>query len=342
MELKRKFIKGVMNKDVDERLIPDGEYIDAVNVDVANAEGSDAGTIRNVKGNSLVGDVSTAMSVVPTSPKTIGAIADEADTLIYWFVVADNVEGIYEYNENTGTVSRILESTTGQLNFSEDYYITGVNLIDGFLYWTDNLNPPRRVNISLVRTWGANSSKIDEYIDVIVAPPMHAPKIDMQTATNQENNMEDKFLQFAYRYKYRDNQYSALSPFSATAFVAGDYELDFTSGNNEAMENANNQVKVTVQTGNQFVDKVQIVVRDTKNLNVYIVETIDKKLLEANNPGSVPDYSDYEFIFKNNKTYSVLPADQVTRLFDNVPYTVTTSSSTTLQDVQVTTMRMVY
>jgi hypothetical protein len=186
MELKRKFIKGVMNKDVDERLIPDGEYIDAVNVDVANAEGSDAGTIRNVKGNSLVGDVSTAMSVVPTSPKTIGAIADEAETLIYWFVVADNVEGIYEYNENTGTVSRILESTTGQLNFSEDYYITGVNLIDGFLYWTDNLNPPRRVNISLVRTWGANSSKIDEYIDVIVAPPMHAPKIDMQTATNQE------------------------------------------------------------------------------------------------------------------------------------------------------------
>jgi hypothetical protein len=87
------------------------------------------------------------------------------------------------------------------------------------------------------------------------------------------------------------------------------------------MENANNQVKVTVQTGNQFVDKVQIVVRDTKNLNVYIVETIDKKLLEANNPGSVPDYSDYEFIFKNNKTYSVLPADQVTRLFDNVPLT---------------------
>jgi hypothetical protein len=248
MELKRKFIKGVMNKDVDERLIPDGQYIDAVNVDVINAEGSDAGTIRNVKGNTLVGDVSTATSIEPTNPKTIGAVVDEANNRVYWFVSADNLDGIYEYDEGTGNIDRVLESTTGQLSFDTDYYITGVNIIDGFLYWTDNLNAPRRVNISFAKSFNVNDDRIDEYIDVIVAAPLRAPSIEMKKSS-VENNMEDKFLQFSYRYKYRDNQYSALSPYSAVAFIPGDYEFDYAAGNNEAMLNSFSDVEVTVETG---------------------------------------------------------------------------------------------
>jgi hypothetical protein len=312
MELKRKFIKGVMNKDVDERLIPDGQYIDAVNVDVINAEGSDAGTIRNVKGNTLVGDVSTATSIEPTNPKTIGAVVDEANNRVYWFVSADNLDGIYEYDEGTGNIDRVLESTTGQLSFDTDYYITGLNIIDGFLYWTDNLNAPRRVNISFAKSFNVNDDRIDEYIDVIVAAPLRAPSIEMKESS-VENNMEDKFLQFSYRYKYRDNQYSALSPYSAVAFIPGDYEFDYASGNNEAMLNSFSDVEVTVETGNRFVEEIQVVVRDTKSLNTYIVETFDKSVLNISN------YSTHSFIFKNNKIYSALPSDQVTRLFDNVP-----------------------
>ena len=143
MELKRKFIKGVMNKDVDERLLPDGEYIDAVNVDVINSEGSDAGTIRNIKGNAIVSDLDDVTNKTVANARTIGAVADEANNKIYWFVTSDNFDGVYEYDETTGNTARVLESATGKLNFDADYYITGVNIIDGFLYWTDNLNPPR-------------------------------------------------------------------------------------------------------------------------------------------------------------------------------------------------------
>ena len=50
-ELKRNFMKGRMNKDLDERLIPDGEYRDALNIEVSTAESSDVGTARNVSGN---------------------------------------------------------------------------------------------------------------------------------------------------------------------------------------------------------------------------------------------------------------------------------------------------
>ncbi len=127
--------------------------------------------------------------------------------------------------------------------------------------------------------------------------------------------MEDKFLQFAYRYKYRDNQYSALSPFSAVAFVPGTYSFDYASGNNDAMLNTKNKVEVSFETGNRFVEEIQVVVRDTKSLNVSIVETFNKNKFDP----SIPSYSTHKFTFKNNKVYTVLPPDQVTRLYDNVP-----------------------
>ena len=50
-EVKNMFSQGKMNLDLDERLIPDGQYREALNIDVSNSEGSDVGTVQNVFGN---------------------------------------------------------------------------------------------------------------------------------------------------------------------------------------------------------------------------------------------------------------------------------------------------
>ena len=50
-EIKNQFTGGKMNKDVDERLVPKGEYRDAMNIQVSTSEGSDVGTVQNVLGN---------------------------------------------------------------------------------------------------------------------------------------------------------------------------------------------------------------------------------------------------------------------------------------------------
>ena len=50
-EIKNTFLQGKMNKDLDERLIPNGQYRDAKNVEVATSEGSDIGTVKNILGN---------------------------------------------------------------------------------------------------------------------------------------------------------------------------------------------------------------------------------------------------------------------------------------------------
>jgi len=54
-ELKRNFMQGRMNKDLDERLVGDGEYRDAMNIQVSTAEGSDIGSARNIPSNKSLG-----------------------------------------------------------------------------------------------------------------------------------------------------------------------------------------------------------------------------------------------------------------------------------------------
>ena len=53
-ELKHHFRAGRMNKDLDERLVPNGEYRDAQNVEIITSEGSDVGSVQNVTGLSLI------------------------------------------------------------------------------------------------------------------------------------------------------------------------------------------------------------------------------------------------------------------------------------------------
>ena len=49
--LSRNFASGRMNKVVDERLVPNGEYIDALNIRMGSTENSEVGVIENTKGN---------------------------------------------------------------------------------------------------------------------------------------------------------------------------------------------------------------------------------------------------------------------------------------------------
>ena len=50
-EHKNNFIKSKMNKDLDSRLIPPGEYRDAKNVMISTSEGDDVGALENILKN---------------------------------------------------------------------------------------------------------------------------------------------------------------------------------------------------------------------------------------------------------------------------------------------------
>ena len=80
-ELKHNFLKGRMNKDLDERLVPDGEYRDALNIEVSTSEDSNVGAVQTVKGN-----IDLSFLPVMSSTKCVGKILDEKNDKLYWLV----------------------------------------------------------------------------------------------------------------------------------------------------------------------------------------------------------------------------------------------------------------
>jgi len=322
----KNFSSGTMNKDFDERLVPNGQYRDALNFRVGTSDGSDVGAGQNIAGNVNVADIEELSGLDSSGARTIGAVEYGARSVIYWFVAADLFDGIYEYSETTGISTRVLQcnkdniNTPSLLNFSKDNIITGVNYIainaqNGFLFWTDNLNQPRKVNIERAKSYSVDDPRIEKDIPVILTPPLYSPHIELinDASTPQSDNMSEKFLYFSYRYKYIDGQYSSMSPFSAVSFGAKNFVYDFGEGFNKAMVNKFNSVIVSFETGDEFVEAIQVLVRDTSNINVSIVDTYSKSEL------FIGDNTSSSITFTNNKIYSVLPDEQVLRLFDNVP-----------------------
>ena len=53
-EIKNTFLKSKMNKDLDDRLIPNGEYRDAQNISVGKSEDADVGALENIIGNANI------------------------------------------------------------------------------------------------------------------------------------------------------------------------------------------------------------------------------------------------------------------------------------------------
>lgn len=324
-DLQRTFLAGRMNKDLDERLIPDGEYRDAVNITIDTSEGSSIGSVQNAFGNTQLNipqNILASMGItISNDLSTIGAVTYEAQGLLYWFVVGSDFEGIFEYNQETLVTSLILGCTYGQLGFTKNNLITGVNYItdgkgSGILVWNDNKNEPRKINISRARTYSVDDPRIDMDINLIVRPPLNAPYIKLSTLSSPNlipNNIEDKFVYFSYRYKYVDNEYSSMSPFSAVAFDPKVLQIDSQTGENKGMLNKYNQVELSFETGNEFVKEIQLLAWESRTLNVRIIDNLNKSEL------SIPDDSVQSFVFMNNKTYAALPSDQTTRLFDNVP-----------------------
>ena len=63
-EIKNTFLKSKMNKDLDARLIPNGEYRDAKNVNISRSEGSDVGAIENILGNTVITNIKSKINTL--------------------------------------------------------------------------------------------------------------------------------------------------------------------------------------------------------------------------------------------------------------------------------------
>jgi len=339
-KLTRNFIQGRMNKSVDERLVPQGQYINAINVRLGSTEQSEIGSVENSKGNSKLTTLEFGGQPLSPSTRCIGALEDGANETIYWFVHDDNnpvaatgkCDMVVSFDTKTNSTTYHLVSiddgggTNTTLNFNPTYLITGVNLIDDILLWTDDFNAPRRINVR--SGYPLPALGVDQFtnetINVIVKPPTlststatnnttASPAIELLNIPGQENYIETRFISFAYRYKYADGEYSALSQFSDVAFEPLNFVVDIDNFVNGSMINDFNAVRVTFNTGDDLVTGIDLCFKYADNNIIKVIEKYDKS-----NEGWANNILQ-SIVFSNNKIYTVLTEGEILRLYDNVP-----------------------
>lgn len=177
-EIKNTFLKGKMNQDLDSRIVPNGEYREARNLSISRSEGSTVGEFENILGNTAISSL-TAIGA-PATTEIIGKFIDENSSMAY-FMATDWNPGDESRAPGTAKcyiVSVDLSSTNPPLilvqgnflNFNQGYIITGINLIENQLFWTDNLNQPRKINVSLATSNSSHYTTEDQISVAKYAP----------------------------------------------------------------------------------------------------------------------------------------------------------------------------
>lgn len=405
-----------MNKDADERILPSGEYKDALNIQASISENGDAGSLHNIPGNSKLSSINIS------GAECIGSIADTENDKIYWFIYGASVDAIAEYTESTGVIAPILVDASKSIIKFPTNKITAINIIEGYLAWTDDNSEPKIIDIELFKAnssnfstttviyddiLNANRNITESDITLIKKKPLNAPSLVINTtgANVQNNNVditatgdftginigstttitfsadpnftanqifyiadtyyisvfkcafvsiagatvtavflknesilggsltftnsnvkagdimfEDKFVRFAYRWKFKNNQYSVISPFSEVAFRPyGVIEYDFEKGYNTSMQNQTRSIllgEINVQDTN--IESVDILYKESNNTNIYIYKSIKKEDLDGYGTNLFPYIC--TTTITGESVYSVLPESQLLRSYDNIPY----------------------
>ena len=459
-ELIHTFTGGKMNKDLDERLLPNGEYRDALNLEVASSDTSQVGTFQNLKGNteksysnynSNTGKTTTWDPNVYISALTnaicIGSIAEPNSDMVYWFIASDpnpvtgvKVSAIASYNTITQVTLPLIVDTQDIFNFSADNLITGINILEGILLWTDNQTEPKQIYISewvgstpnfITHSQIYNRNFIESDTTVIKKFPLKPPTITAYSTAAVDANgdsavvttstlhsfyvqapggtagqgtpmtpasgsqtlqwlgnvlpsyrsgqilllvsasadaldpnatirvsidsmlgtfgqqtgakvtvlsvgpsddgelntqtlynvaleqekpfFEFRFARFGYRYKYKNNEVSAYSPFTNPAFIPGAFNYSPKEGYNLGMVNNIRQLEISdfvpadIPTG---VVAVDILYKASNNANVYVVDTFKK---------TDSEWTLNTFNISTEIITSVIQSNQLLRPYDNVP-----------------------
>lgn len=257
-EIKNNFLQGKMNKDLDDRLLPNGQYRDAQNITVSKSENSDVGTVQNVKGNAKLYNTSLNLG---STYETIGYYADSFTGDVFWFVtdfsatVDDNTSDVtYATNSNNCRIYYANANSQSQpiiiidsyrLNFNKNYKILHINKLGDLLFWTDDYNQPRRINLKAktniadLKDYYTNDRYLEDKISVAQYSPYAAPEVSLSYDSSiKSKHIEQEFVKFGYRFKYDNNEYSLMSPFTQHCFHPGKANQTFNDGTYDTTGNA--------------------------------------------------------------------------------------------------------
>lgn len=314
---------GFLNSDDSAFAIGTNQWVNAQNVRAGSTDKGVTAVLESIGGTLRISDPSPSVSFIE-----IGNVIDTVGgRIIYFYYNLNTSEHKIEcYAYNDAIYLMLLSSQVdGGLNFSKDYPIHG-RVINGVVYWTDNYNDPRKLNIDAAIKMNNPSYTTDEdpylnplesdVITVIRRPPFYALSVSKQTlGTVAVNRIENFAGQFAWRYTFRDNEISVLSPVSKLI------NYNTVTDTYDSVIVVASDVFGNSQHISQDVQTVDFCVRYAGSPNFFIIKTWDKRItadaaeIASHNTG----LSALNYTFYNDRIGIALDSAYSVKPFDSVP-----------------------
>lgn len=269
--------KGKLNRDVTAKFIGE-DYVNARNVIFQVSNKGEGGLLRLYNGFLPIQPSETDFG------KVLGTCEDKANSFLYYFTDENT---IWRYNQLTET-RQIIFQWSG-LNLSN---FIQCGIIGDFLYWTDNVNQPRYINVTRNYT-----DIVESDITLIRPAPIYPLIATVSVTTIPFSSLKDFGYQFSYRYIYSDNQASVLAPWSKTVYVSEDAE--FISVEKRASESIPKNLRV-----------VELLVRRNDEDFWQIFATVQPI-----------NFASDSFEFSGDQLGRAIPAIEANKPFENIPLT---------------------
>lgn len=279
-----------LNRDLEDRRLTDSMYRYLLNGITNVSQEDDEYALENPYGNSLLSNT------LPDGDNTcIGRrVNKEENTLIFCNYNSNGTHGIYEYNPDTDTFTKIIESSL--LGFVESQKITGMDIINGQLILSDNNVEIFKITLQRGKDGEYDNAQLEDL--TLIRRPPHLP-LEVSTFEDQDyprNYINKDAFQFTYRFRYKDGEKSVFATLSKVVVISKE-----TAPNTNAIN-----VKIpSGETVPLLVDKIEWVFR-TNSTNEYAIFKIT-------------DPAQRILDFHNDIAGITVPAAEIVKPFDDVP-----------------------
>ena len=343
-----------LDKSSDFKLVPKTSMVDALNMLITENESSgeanetgNLGVLKNIKGNAEIGYLSSAHAIAAGDSKIIGSVTDTKLKIIYFFVWHTNAleHGVYAYDQmgklpiNGNTKGKIIRIHKSDLYaFPEHGYVKG-NIIytsqtrlddsdvkpgtekdfekDAILYFTDNTNEPRKLNVYQAMLGEDSSYGLDDKIDFITACPKTplTPitfEFNADPSRTTSNFKSGPGFQFAYQFISKDGVESAISPYSDIAFSPSVINQGTLTNVNH---NVYNRCALRIPVGGKEIEGIRVLARQFNNPELVILDEVSN----TESVDGVWDVSSGVYNFYNDRIVRGVSNNEVNKQYDNLP-----------------------
>lgn len=328
MLLEKRSFEGGMDGDTSQRLLPSNVMLNCMNARMGVTEQGRNFRIENILGMT---EITNSVYAPYGTNQCIGSCPDlDRNRILFFIYNTFDDHAIFCYDIDSGNTYAVLydSQVIGGLGFSKTSRIDrNAKVIGDLLYWTDDLNEPRRINIeagikmnhaSYVTSVARYSYPMNPSVITLIRRPFGLPlaptKVtDGTVITNFVNTFSGKF---ATRFIYRDNEYSV---FGATSKVIN---YNFPSDTFNAIDVVYN----TNEDIDQDVQIVQMAVSYGGDPSYFIIKQWNKAVsseaaeIATHNAGGTP----LTFRFYNDKTGIAVSDAESVKPFDPIPTKVKT------------------